>query len=45
MGAYKVVSYLAIGYPLEQRKYPRPKMQLDEMVYWERYGNKDKDKK
>jgi nitroreductase len=45
MGDYKVVSYLAVGYPLEQRRFPRPKMELEEMVYWERYGNKDKNKK
>jgi len=36
MGKYKVLSYLAVGYPLEQRKHPRPKLPLEEMVYWEK---------
>ena len=39
MGYYKVISYLAVGYPLEQRRHPRPKMPLEEMVYWEKFGN------
>jgi len=42
MGYYKVLSYLAIGWPKEQRKHPRPKLPLSEMVYWEKFGNKER---
>ncbi|MDR0842216.1 MAG: nitroreductase family protein [Acidobacteriota bacterium] len=42
MGYYKVVSYLAVGYPLEQRRHPRPKVPLEDMVFWEKFGNKER---
>ncbi|MCP4754160.1 MAG: hypothetical protein GY866_25010 [Proteobacteria bacterium] len=42
MSEYKVIAYVAIGYPAEQRKHPRPKLELEEMVYWETYGNKER---
>jgi nitroreductase len=42
MGYYKVLSYLAIGFPKEQRKHPRPKLPLEAMVYWEKFGNKER---
>jgi nitroreductase len=42
MGYYKVLSYLAVGWPKEQRKHPRPKLPLSEMVYWEKFGNKER---
>jgi len=42
MGDYKVVAFLAIGYPKEQRKHPRPKLPLEELVYWEKFGNKER---
>ncbi len=42
MSAYKVIAYVAIGWALEQRKYPRPKLALDELVYYEKFGRKDK---
>ncbi len=38
MNAYKVIAYVAIGWALEKRKYPRPKIPLSELVYWEEYG-------
>jgi len=38
MNAYKVIAYVAIGHALEQRKHPRPKLPLSELVYWEEYG-------
>jgi nitroreductase len=42
MGDYKVISFLAFGYPKEQRKHPRPKLPLEDMVYWEKFGNKER---
>ncbi len=39
---YKVIAYVAVGFPAEQRKHPRPKLELEEMVYWETYGNKER---
>jgi nitroreductase len=42
MGDYKVISFIAFGYPKEQRKHPRPKLPLKEMVYWEKFGNKER---
>ena len=38
MNAYKVIAYVAIGYALEQRRHPRPKLPLSELVYWEEFG-------
>ena len=38
MNAYKVIAYLAFGYALEQRRHPRPKLPLEELVYWEEFG-------
>ncbi len=35
MGDYKVIAYVSIGWPAEMRKHPRPKKELDELVYWE----------
>jgi nitroreductase len=42
MGEYKVIAYVAIGWPAEERKYPRPKKQLDELVFWEKFGRKER---
>ena len=42
MGYYKVLSYLAVGFPKEQRKHPRPKLPLKDMVFWEKFGNKER---
>ena len=44
MGEYKVIAYVAIGWPAEQRKHPRPKKALEDMVYWEEYGRKERPK-
>jgi len=41
-GDFKVIAYLAFGYPKEQRKHPRPKLPLSDMVYWEKFGNKER---
>jgi len=42
MGDYKVIAFLAFGFPKEQRKHPRPKLPLEELVYWEKFGNKER---
>ena len=40
LGQYKVIAYVSIGWPAEQRKHPRPKKPLEELVFWEKFGNK-----
>ena len=42
MGDYKVIAYLAFGWPKEARKHPRPKLPLEDLVYWEKFGNKER---
>ena len=42
MGEYKVVAYIALGWPAEARKHPRPKKNLEEIVYWEEFGQKER---
>ena len=42
MNEYKVICYVAIGWPKEQRKHPRPKYPLEDLVYWEKFGNKER---
>lgn len=42
MSEYKVIAYVAIGWPAEERKHPRPKMALEDLVYWEEYGRKER---
>lgn len=44
MGEYKVIAYIAIGWPKEQRKHPRPKLPLEDLVYWEKFGRKERPK-
>jgi nitroreductase len=44
MGEYKVIAYVAIGWPKEQRKHPRPKKPLEDLVYWEKFGRKERPK-
>ena len=41
MGDYKVLCYIAIGWPAGQRKHPRPKLPLKDLVYWEKFGRKE----
>jgi nitroreductase len=45
MNAYKCIAYIAIGYALEKRKYPRPKLPLDQLVFWEEFGKTTRPKK
>ncbi len=42
MGEYKVLAYVALGWPAEARKHPRPKKPLEELVYWEEFGRKER---
>jgi len=42
MGEYKVIAYIALGWPAEARKHPRPKKPLEEIVYWEEFGRKER---
>jgi nitroreductase len=42
MGEYKVLAYVAIGWPAEARRHPRPKKPLEELVYWEEFGRKER---
>ena len=42
MGEYKVIAYVAIGWPAEERKHPRPKKNLVDLVYWEQFGQKER---
>jgi nitroreductase len=44
MGEYKVIAYVAIGWPKEQRKHPRPKLPMEDLVYWEEFGRKERPK-
>jgi len=44
MGEYKVIAYVAFGWPAEERKHPRPKKSLEDMVYWEEFGRKERPK-
>jgi len=44
MGEYKVIAYLAFGWPAEKRKHPRPKKPLEDLVYWEKFGRKERPK-
>src|SRR3990170_8387574 len=38
LGQYKVIAYVSIGWAPEARKYPRPKKNLEDLVYWEKFG-------
>jgi len=42
MGQYKVIAYVSIGWPAEARKHPRPKKELKELVYWEKFGQTER---
>lgn len=44
MGEYKVIAYVAFGWPAEERKHPRPKKPLEDLVYWDKFGNKERPK-
>jgi hypothetical protein len=42
MNEYKVICYVAVGFPAEERKHPRPKLPIVDLVYWEKFGNKER---
>ena len=42
VGDYKVIAYVSIGWAAEARKYPRPRKSLEELVYWEKFGSKER---
>lgn len=42
MGDYKFLAIVSFGWPLEPRKHPRPKKPLEEFVFWEEFGNKER---
>jgi len=42
MAEYKVIACLSLGWSAEERKHPRPKKPLEELVYWEEFGRKEK---
>ena len=42
MGQYKVIAYVSIGWPAEARKHPRPKKDLKELVFWEKFGQTER---
>jgi len=42
MGQYKVIAYVALGWPAEARKHPRPKKPLEDIIYWEEFGRKER---
>jgi nitroreductase len=42
MGQYKALAYVAFGWPKEERKHPRPKKQMEDLVYWEEFGRKER---
>ena len=42
MGQYKVLAYVAVGWPAEERKHPRPKKPLEELVYCEKFGRTER---
>jgi nitroreductase len=44
MGEYKVLGVLSLGWPAENRKHPRPKYPLEDLVFYEKFGNKAKPK-
>lgn len=42
MGEYHIQAYMALGWPAEQRKHPRPKKPLEDIIYWEEFGQKER---
>ena len=44
MGEYKVIAYVAFGWPAEERKHPRPKKLIEDLVFWEEFGRKERPK-
>ena len=42
MGQYKVLAVMSVGWPLRPRQHSRPKRGLDEIVFWEEFGRKER---
>ncbi len=42
MGEYRVQAYMALGWPAQPRKHPRPKKSLEDIVYFEEFGRKER---
>lgn len=42
IGEYKLLAIVSLGWPLEERKHPRPKKSLEEIVYWEEFGRTER---
>lgn len=44
MADYKMLAVVPVGWPLRQRRYPRPRKESLEFVYWGRFGNKERNR-
>lgn len=42
MGDYKVLAMVTFGWPEGERKHPRPKKKIEEIVFWEEFGNTER---
>jgi nitroreductase len=44
MSEYKVLMVLTFGWPKGPRRHPRPKKKIEEFVYWEKFGRRERPK-
>ena len=42
VGKYKLMAIVSFGWPESPRKHPRPKKEMEEIVYWEEFGRKER---
>jgi len=42
MGKYKLLAVVSFGWPDGPRKHPRPKKTLEEIVFWEEFGRRER---
>lgn len=42
IGEYKVLAMVTFGWPDGKRKHPRPKKNIEDIVYWEEFGRKER---
>lgn len=42
LDTYKLLAVISFGFPLRPRKHARPKLDLEEIVYWEKFGRKER---
>jgi nitroreductase len=42
MEKFKLLAVLSFGFQIKPRKHPRPKLALEEIVYWEKFGRKER---